>query len=30
MIIWQGAEAFKIWTGVDMPVDYIKGLMFPE
>ncbi len=30
MIIWQGAESFKIWTGVDMPVDYIKGLMFPE
>ena len=30
MMIWQGAEAFKIWTGVDMPVDYIKSEVFPE
>nr|WP_249435714.1 shikimate dehydrogenase [Paenibacillus sp. Marseille-Q4541] len=28
MMLWQGAEAFKIWTGEDMPVDYIKGLLF--
>lgn len=28
MMIWQGAEAFKIWTGVDMPVDYIKNEVF--
>jgi shikimate dehydrogenase len=24
MVIWQGAIAFKIWTGMDMPVDLIK------
>lgn len=24
MLIWQGAIAFKIWTGQDMPVDLIK------
>lgn len=24
MIIWQGAMAFKIWTGEDMPVDLVK------
>lgn len=24
MVIWQGAVAFKIWTGKDMPVDLIK------
>jgi shikimate dehydrogenase len=30
MMIWQGAEAFKIWTGVDMPVDYIKNEVFSE
>lgn len=30
MMIWQGAEAFKIWTGVDLPVDYIKSEIFPE
>ncbi|GIP44770.1 shikimate dehydrogenase (NADP(+)) [Paenibacillus sp. J45TS6] len=28
MMLWQGAEAFKIWTGEDMPVDYIKELLF--
>lgn len=28
MMIWQGAAAFKIWTGVDMPVDYIKREVF--
>lgn len=27
MMIWQGALAFKIWTGVDMPVDYIKDII---
>lgn len=24
MLIWQGAIAFKIWTGMDMPVDLVK------
>lgn len=23
MVLWQGAEAFRIWTGEDMPLDYI-------
>jgi len=31
MIIHQGALAFKIWTGHDMPIDYIKRtLLFNE
>ena len=30
MMIWQGAAAFKIWTGVDMPVDYIKNEVFAK
>ncbi len=24
MMLWQGAEAFKLWTGVEMPVDYVR------
>lgn len=28
MVLWQGAEAFKLWTGEEMPVDYIKELIF--
>jgi shikimate dehydrogenase len=28
MLIWQGAIAFKIWTGQDMPVDLIKKEIF--
>ena len=24
MMLWQGAEAFKLWTGVDMPVEYVR------
>ncbi|AOT70497.1 shikimate dehydrogenase [Geosporobacter ferrireducens] len=28
MMIWQGALAFKIWTGVEMPTDYIKEIIF--
>lgn len=28
MLLYQGAEAFKLWTGVEMPVDYIKGELF--
>lgn len=28
MMIWQGAIAFKIWTGKDMPIEYIKSELF--
>lgn len=28
MLLYQGAEAFKIWTGKDMPVDEIKAKYF--
>ena len=28
MMLWQGAEAFKIWTGHDMPTDFIKDILF--
>lgn len=24
-MLWQGARAFEIWTGKQMPVDYIKA-----
>ena len=24
MMLWQGALAFELWTGQQMPVDYIK------
>ena len=24
MLIWQGAEAFRIWTGQEMPVDQVR------
>ncbi|SNS80789.1 shikimate dehydrogenase [Anaerovirgula multivorans] len=30
MMIGQGALAFKIWTGEDMPTDYIKEIIFGE
>lgn len=28
MLLYQGAAAFKLWTGEDMPVDVIKDLYF--
>ncbi len=28
MMIWQGAIAFKIWMGVDMPQDYVRQELF--
>jgi len=28
MMLWQGAAAFEIWTGKEMPVEYIKEIMF--
>jgi len=24
MLVYQGAEAFKIWTGLDAPIDVMK------
>lgn len=30
MMLYQGAEAFKLFTGEDMPIDYIRDLMFGE
>lgn len=30
MMLWQGAKAFELWTGKEMPVDYIKQLLFEE
>ena len=28
MLLYQGAEAFKLWTGQDMPIDMIKAKYF--
>lgn len=28
MMLWQGAKAFELWTGQQMPVDYIKEILF--
>lgn len=30
MMLYQGAEAFKLFTGEDMPVEYIKEVLFGE
>ena len=30
MLLYQGAEAFRLWTGQDMPVDVVKRVAFPE
>ena len=30
MLLYQGAEAFKLWTGREMPVDVIKEKYFSE
>lgn len=30
MLMYQGAEAFKLWTGQDMPIDIIKAKYFSE
>lgn len=30
MMIYQGAAAFKLWTGEDIPVDYISDVIFGE
>ena len=28
MMLWQGAAAFELWTGQEMPVEYVKEQMF--
>lgn len=28
MLLYQGAEAFRLWTGQDMPIDHIKACCF--
>lgn len=28
MMLYQGAAAFKLWTGKDMPVDFIRDVLF--
>ena len=30
MLLYQGAEAFRLWTGQDMPVEQIKAAFFSE
>ena len=30
MMLYQGAAAFKLFTGEDMPVNYIKELLFKD
>lgn len=30
MMLWQGAMAFELWTGKEMPVEYIKEQMFTK
>lgn len=30
MLLWQGAEAFRLWTGKDMPVQAVREAVFPE
>lgn len=30
MMLEQGAEAFKLWTGEDMPVDDIRNILFAD
>ena len=28
MLLYQGAEAFRLWTGQEMPVEHIKQMYF--
>lgn len=30
MLLEQGAEAFQLWTGKRMPVDYVRNLVFSD
>ena len=27
MMLYQGAAAFKLWTGKDMPIDAVKAVL---
>ncbi|WP_347969254.1 hypothetical protein [Faecalibacillus intestinalis] len=27
MMLYQGAESFKLWTGKEMPVEHIKDIL---
>lgn len=27
MVLWQGAEAFRLWTGMDMPIDAVRAVI---
>ena len=27
MMLFQGAESFKMWTGKEMPIDYMKDFL---
>lgn len=28
LLLWQGAEAFRLWTGQQMPIDAVKNVLF--
>ncbi|MEH7321187.1 quinate/shikimate dehydrogenase, partial [Priestia megaterium] len=30
MMLWQGALAFKLFTGVDMPMKQVKEILFAD
>ena len=30
MLLYQGAESFKIWTGKEMPVEKVKAALFSD
>lgn len=30
MLLWQGAKAFELWTGEEMPVEYVKKTVFKD
>lgn len=30
MLLYQGAEAFTLWTGQDMPIEHVKSCCFPD
>ena len=27
MVLYQGAASFKLWTGMDMPIDAVKAVL---
>ena len=30
LMLFQGARAFRLWTGREMPVAYLKELLYPD